>query len=456
MSVVSETASLRQAALDHLWQHNRDWETAARESEPLIIVAGDGIHVTDSDGRTWIDVSGGYASVNIGYGRTEIADAAYEQLKQVHYFPQTTANPPTIRLAAKLAELAPGSLSRVFPVSGGSLANETALKIARAFHRRRGDHGRFRIISRRGSYHGATGGVLFLGSVANAPRTDYEPPPPGMVYAPQPNAYRCELGSRSASECAVGCARAIEDLIRFHGAETVAAVIAEPVASGPGAVMPTPEYWQLLREICDRHGVILIADEVITGFGRTGKMFAMEHMGVVPDLMTLAKGISSSYLPLGATIATEEIAAAFAGEGNHLKHVFTYSGHPVSAAAGLKNIELIQQEGLVAHVAETGVYLRECLEQLQDRHPIIGDVRGIGFMQSIDLVTDRQTRAIHPAEIKLTDRLNAKFKDRGLLLKAHGGHILNFSPPLCTTRDNFDEILSGISESLAELESELD
>ena len=158
---------------------------------------------------------------------------------------------------------------------------------------------------------------------------------------------------------------------------------------------------------------------------------------------------------MGATIATEEIAAAFAGEGNHLKHVFTYSGHPVSAAAGLKNIELIQEEGLVAHVAETGVYLRESLQQLQDRHPLIGDVRGIGFMQSIDLVADRQTRAVHPAEVKLTDRLNTKFKDRGLLLKAHGGHILNLSPPLCTTRENLDEILSGISESLSELETEL-
>ena len=449
------TEQLRRAALDHLWQHNRDWESAARDLEPLIFVAGDGIRVTDSDGQTWIDVNGGYSSVNIGYGRTEIAEAAFEQLKQIPYFPQGSANPPTIRLAAKLAELAPGTLNRVFPVSGGSLANETALKVARAYHRRKGHDGRFRLISRRGSYHGASGGVLFLGSVPNSPRTDYEPAPPGMVYAPQPNAYRCELGSSSREDCAVGCARAIDELITFHGAETVVAVIAEPVASGPGAVMPDPIYWQMLREICTRHGVLLIADEVITGFGRTGKLFAVEHFGIVPDIMSIAKGISSSYLPLGATLATDEVAAEFATEGKHLKHVFTFAGHPASAAAGLKNIELIEAEGLVEHAAETGDYLAEKLRELQQRHPIIGDVRGVGFMQALDLVADRQTRAIYPDNLKLIERINSRFKARRLLIQAHSGHLINLSPPLCTTRDDLDEILDGISGTLGEVEAEL-
>ena len=456
MSIDTDTTEqLRQAALDHLWQHNRDWESAARDNEPLVFVSGDGIRVVDSDGETWLDVNGGYSSVNIGYGRHEIAEAAYEQLKQIPYFPQGSANPPTIQLAAKLAKLVPGTLNRVFPVSGGSLANETALKIARAYHKRRGQDGRFRLISRRGSYHGATGGVLFLGSVPTSPRTDYEPGPPGMVYAPQPNAYRCELGSTSREECAVKCAEAIEQLIEFHGPETVAAVIAEPVASGPGAVMPDPIYWQMLRDTCTRHGVLLIADEVITGFGRTGKLFAIEHFDIVPDIMTIAKGISSSYLPLGATVATEEVATEFAAEGKHLKHVFTFAGHPVSAAAGLKNIELIEAEGLVQHAAETGEYLSGKLGELQDRHPIIGDVRGVGFMQALDLVADRETREIYPAETKLTERINARLKARRLLIKAHSGHILNLSPPLCTSRDELDEILSGISETLGEVEAEL-
>ena len=451
----SATSELRQSALDHLWQHNRDWESAARDNEPLIFVSGDGIRVTDSDGETWIDVNGGYSSVNIGYGRTEIAEAAFEQLKQIPYFPQGSTNPPTIQLAAKLAELAPGMLNRVFPVSGGSLANETALKIARAYHKRRGHDGRFRLVSRRGSYHGATGGVLFLGSVSASPRTDYEPGPPGMVYAPQPNAYRCELGSSTREECAVKCAEATEELIKFHGSGTVAAVIAEPVASGPGAVMPDPVYWQMLREICTRHGVLLIADEVITAFGRTGRMFAVEHFGVVPDIMSIAKGISSSYLPLGATLVTEEVAAEFASEGKHLKHVLTFSGHPVAAAAGLKNIELIEAEGLVNNAAETGEYLTGKLRELQDRHQIIGDVRGIGFMQALDLVADRETREIYPAETKIIERINVRFKARRLLVKAHSGHILSLSPPLCTTRDDLDEILVGISETLGEVETEL-
>ncbi|MEC7557962.1 MAG: aspartate aminotransferase family protein [Planctomycetota bacterium] len=450
------TEQLRQLAIDHLWQHNRDWETAARDQEPLIFVAGDGIRVTDTDGQTWIDVNGGYSSVNIGYGRTEIAEAAFEQLRQIPYFPQGSANPPTIKLAAKLAELAPGNLNRAFPVSGGSLANETALKVARAYQKRRGHDGRFRMISRRGSYHGATGGVLFLGSVPSSPRTDYEPAPPGMVYAPQPNAYRCELGSESREDCAVRCAQAIEDLIRFHGPETVAAVIAEPVASGPGAVMPDPIYWTMLRDICTRHGVLLIADEVITGFGRTGKLFAMEHFGIVPDIMTIAKGISSSYLPLGATLATDDVAAEFASAGKHLRHVFTFAGHPASAAAGLKNIELIQSEELVDNAARTGEYLSEKLHELQERHPIIGDVRGIGFMQALDLVADRETRAIYPEEAKLVERINARFKKQRLLIKAHSGHIINLSPPLCTTRDDLDEIVAGISQTLGEVEAELD
>jgi len=450
------TNELRQAALDHLWQHNRDWESAAHDNEPLIFVSGDGIRVTDSDGEIWIDVNGGYSSVNIGYGRTEIAEAAFEQLKQIPYFPQGSANPPTIRLAAKLAELAPGTLNRAFPVSGGSLANETALKIARAYHRRRGHDGRFRLISRRGSYHGATGGVLFLGSVPSSPRTDYEPAPPGMVYAPQPNAYRCELHSSSPEECAVKCAEAIEQLIEFHGAETVAAVIAEPVASGPGAVMPDPVYWQMLREICTRHDVLLIADEVITGFGRTGKLFAMEHFGVVPDIMTLAKGISSSYLPLGATLATDQVAAEFAAPGKHLKHVFTFAGHPAAAAAGLKNIELIENEGLVEQAAENGDYLAAKLRGLQQQHTIIGDVRGVGLMQALDLVADRDTREIYPAEVKLVDQINAKFKARRLLIKAHSGHLINLSPPLCTTKDDLDEIVEAIGEVLGEVQAELD
>ena len=211
----SKTRIFQEAALQHLWMHNADWTQVGEEGGPPIIIDGQGIRVTDSDGNSWIDVGGGYCSVNVGYGRAEIANAAYDQMLKMPYFPVGTTTPPTAMLAKKIADIAPGNLSRVFPVSGGSEANETAVKIVRAYHRRTGDSGRYKIISRKGSYHGATGGVLWFGGGPKR-KSDYEPMTQGMVYAPQPNPYRCELGGKSVSECAVKCAQAIEDLILFH------------------------------------------------------------------------------------------------------------------------------------------------------------------------------------------------------------------------------------------------
>ncbi len=318
--------ALRQSSVRYLWMHNRDWIQMAEEGEPMIAVEGNGVRIVDSEGNSWIDVNGGYNSVNVGYGRQEIADAAYEQMNRIAYFPNGTTTEPTALLARKLAEITPGSLSRVFPVSGGSEANETAIKIARAYHSRRGESSRYKIISRMGSYHGTTAGVVWLGGTPTTTRDDFEPAYPGMVYAPQPLPY---LSDETPSECAIRCAEAVEELIKFEGPETVAAVIAEPVAMPMGVVVPGDEYWPMLRDICDRYGVLLIADEVINGFGRTGKMFAVEHWDVVPDIMSVAKGIISSYLPLAATIATEEVAGVFAGENDYLRHVLTSSGHPV-------------------------------------------------------------------------------------------------------------------------------
>ena len=454
MAIDTNTQSLRDTSYRYLWMHNRDWVQMAEEGDPLIMVEGNGVRVTDSDGKSWIDVNGGYNSVNVGYGRTEIADAAYEQMVKISYFPQRTAVQSTIELAEKLAAMTPGSLTRVFPVSGGSEANETALKIARAYHHRRGEHGRYKVISRKGSYHGTTGGVLWLGSTTVTPREDYEPAYPGMVYAPQPNPYRCELGGRSPSECADRCAKAVEDLILFHHPETVAAVIAEPVSQPQGAVVPGDEYWPMLREICDKYGVLLIADEVICGFGRTGKMFAVEHWNVVPDIMTVAKGIVSSYLPMGAVIAKKEIADQFNGEDNYFHHVFTFSGHPVSAAASLKNIEIIESEGLVGNAAEVGAYFKEQLQGLMTDHPIIGDVRGVGLLLAAELVSDRETKASFAPELRIHQRLTEKFRSHGLIFRLPS-QIMTIGPPLCITRGEVDEIVHAIDLSLWELEGEL-
>ena len=455
MTTATDSEAIRRSSLKYLWMHNRDWTQMAEEGEPLVIVEGNGVRVTDSAGKSWIDVNGGYNSVNAGYGRTEITEAAYEQMLKLPYFPNQTTSPPTIKLARKLAEITPGSLSRAFLSSGGSEANETAIKIARSYHRRRGETGRYKIISRKGSYHGATAGVLWTGGETGADRRDFEPAYPGMVYAPQPNPYRCERGGETPSECAVRCAKAVADLIMFHGPSTVAAVIAEPVSVRQGAVVPGDEYWPMLREICDEYGVLLIVDEVITGFGRTGKMFAIEHWNVVPDIMTVAKGIISSYLPLAATVATKEVADVFGGKDNTFRHIFTFSGHPVSAAAALRNIEIIQSEGLVQNAAEIGAYLKERLEGLKADHPLIGDVRGIGLLTAVELVADPQSKAKFPTGFRIADRLNAAFKKHGLIFRV-GDEILNIGPPLCITHGEIDEIVNALNLTLREIQGQVD
>ncbi|MDA1188997.1 MAG: aspartate aminotransferase family protein, partial [Chloroflexi bacterium] len=441
-------------SLKYLWMHNRDWAQMAEEGGPPVIVQGKGIRVKDSEGKEWIDVNGGYTSVNVGYGREEIADAAYEQAVKTTFAPVGTTTEPAVRLAAKLAELAPGSLNRSFLVSGGSEANETAIKIARAYHKRRGEAGRFKVISRRGSYHGMTGGVVFAGGGPANPRSDFEPVYPGMLYAPQPNPYRCEMGGTTPSECAVRCAQAVEDLIKFHGPNTVAAFIAEPIAIPQGAPVPGDEYWPMIRDICDRYGVLLIMDEVVCGFGRTGKMFGSNHWDIVPDMMTVAKGIISSYLPVAATIVKDQIADSFAAKGSVFSHVFTNAGHPVTAAAALKNIEIIESENLVQNAAATGAYLKEQLVALKPDHALVGDVRGIGLFVAMEFVSDHKAKTGFKPEDRMAARLTEKLRNHGLLLNSRGD-ILHLGPPLCITRDDVDQIVYAIDLSLWELEGEL-
>lgn len=451
MTNVIDTEQVRQSALEHLWMHNRDWVQMAENGEPLVIVGGEGIRVTDSEGREWIDAHGGYASVNAGYGRTEIAEAMRDQMKRLAYFPQGSTTEPLVNLVEKIAELTPGDLERSWPVTGGSEANETAIKIARAYQKRRGEPGRYKIISRRGSYHGALGAVLWTGG--NAERQDYEPAFPGMVYAPQPNSYRCEFGGVTPSECAVRCAQAVEDLILFHGPSTVAAVLAEPIASTP--VIPGDEYWPMLRQICDRYGVVLIADEVINGFGRTGKMFAMEHFDVVPDILTMAKGITSSYLPLANTIVTPQIADAFAGSDNIFRQALTFGGHPVTAAAALANIEIIEREGLVENSADVGAYMLEQFEGLKEDHESIGDVRGIGLLVGMEFVKDRDTRAPFPEEAQLSEKLTDAFREERLILMGGNGRTVSMGPPLCMTRSDVDEVAARLDRAIGNVEKTL-
>ena len=455
VTATTDYEELRQASLKYLWMQNRGWTQMAEEGDPQFIVEGHGVKVTDSDGKTWIDANGGYMSVNVGYGRTEIAEAAYEQMLKISFQPSGFSTVPNIKLAEKLAEITPGSLSRVFPVSGGTEANETALKLVRAYHNRRGEPGRYKIISRRGSYHGTTGAVLWTGGGEFSQREDFEPAYPGMLYAPQPNPYSCELGGQTPSECAERCAQAIEDLIKFNGSNTVAAVIAEPVTHLPtGAAVPGDEYWPMLREICDRYGVLLIADEASTGFGRTGRWFGVDHWDVVPDIMTVAKGIVSTYLPIAAAIVTKEVADYFGGEDKQFKHVLTFGGHPAAAAAALKNIQIIEEENLVQHSAEEGAYLKGQLEGLKADHTIVGDVRGLGLFLAVQLVSDRRTKAPFPKDVKIVNRLNEKFRKNGLILRV-GSEVISIAPPLCITREEVDQLVHALDLSLWELEGDL-
>ncbi len=439
----TQVTELQRTALEHLWVYLREPSDMAEKGEPQIFVEGKGCHVTDALGNTYLDAMSGLWLKNVGYGQTEIADAAYQQMLKLTYMPMGTTTEPAIRLSEKIASITPGDLSRCFFTSGGSESVETALKLSRAYFKRIGEPGRIKFISRKESYHGATFGALALGGSSLHPKSDYEPLMPGAFHAPQPYFYRCEYGSSTPEECAERCVNAIEDIIKFQGPDSVAAVIAEPVSSPQGAIVPPPNYWPRLREVCDKYGCLLIADEVITGFGRTGKMFACEHWDITPDMMTVAKGITSGYIPMGGAILRKPIADAFIGGPKAaFRHVITFGGHPVAAAASLKNIEIMEREGMVENSARMGLYLLDGLEELKEKHPIIGDARGLGLMCGLEFVKDRQTKEQFPADADLGPRLTQGFADERVLLR--GGDVMNIMPPLCVTAGEIEQLVATI------------
>ena len=450
----SEVKSLQESALEHLWVYLREPSDMAEKGDPTIFVSGKGVHVTDALGNTSIDGMSGLWLKNVGYGRTEIADAAYQQMLNLTYMPLGTTTEPTIRLAEKISQIAPGDISRSFFTSGGSEAVETALKISRAYFRRVGEPSRTKFISRKGSYHGATMGAMALGGSHLYPKIDYEPLMPGVFHVPQPLPYRCEFGGQTPEECAEFCVNAVEETIKFQDPDTIAAVVAEPISSPLGCVVPGENYWPRLREICDKYGCLLIADEVITGFGRTGKMFATEHWGVVPDIMTVAKGLTSGYIPMGGAIARGAISDAFIGSQRAaFKHVITFGGHPVAAAAALKNIEIMENEGMIENSATMGRYLLDGLKEMKEKYKMIGDVRGLGLFCGIEVVADRETKEYFPAEADLADRLTQGFADNGLLLR--GGDRMNVAPPLCITSSELEDMVSIMDKVFDQVSKDL-
>lgn len=410
-----------------------------------VIVRGEGVRVFDQDGNAYIDLeAGGTRPVHVGYGRKELAQAGYDQMCQMAYFtPMGFANVPAIKLADQLARITPPGIERFIFECDGSEAVETAMKIAKHYHYYRGEQGRFKVISRRGAYHGVNGiGVRALGIVMPM-RHLMEPLAPGAAFIESPYCYRCPH-NLSYPACDIACARELARLIEFEGPEQISLFIGEPIQQGFGAYKPPAEYWPLIREICDRYGILLVIDEVICGFGRTGRMFATEHFEVQPDIITMAKGLTSGYVPLGAVGFTLGVTAPV----QVLNHLHTYGNHPVSCAVGLKNLEILETEKLVERSAQMGRYFLDGLKTLE-HHPSIGEVRGTGLWLAIDFTADKKSRA--PFPFKNLIRIIARAKKRGVLTKTMGT-ALEFAPPLIIEKEEINEAIRVLDACITEEE----
>lgn len=446
---------LRASALSNLWFPFQQWNDVASEDGFHVITEGRGAKLKDFHGKEFYDGASGLVLVNVGYGRKEIAKAVYDQMSTLHYantFAFTTI--PMIKLAEKVASLAPGDLNRVFLTSGGSEAVETAMKMARQYHVNRGDSERKTFIARRGSYHGVSLGALSVNTAPWVRREMFEPLGlPRVCVAPQPLPYRCELLGETESECAIRCAKAVENIIQEEGPGSIAAVIAEPISFSTGVAIPGIEYWPMLRDICDRYGILLIADEVINGFGRTGKMFGIEHFQTIPDMITVAKGITSGYQPVGACITRDNVADAFIGGPEvSFNHGYSYSGHATGAAAALENIDILEREDLVGNSERMGKYMLHRLTALKER-PIVGDVRGLGLMCALDLVTDKSTKEPLSSIPGVAAKLNKRMMENGLWARVT--QFLFVTPTLTVNRTEVDEIVDIVSDGIDYIEKEL-
>lgn len=447
-TALSNEAALKAAGNDHVLMHGSPFHALANDAGKKILVEGKGVMVKDIDGNEYIDALAGLWLVNVGHGRQEIGDAMARQAGTLAYASSTQATTiPAIQLATRLAEITPGDQTTAFFTSGGSESVESAIKIARQYHYHKGQPKRQKVIGRRGSYHGGTYAAMSVSGTRQVSDPYHSPFMPGVLHASPPHCYRCDFRATYPG-CGLLCADQIGQLIEYEHPETVAAVIAEPISASNGIVVPPEGYWPRLREICDRHGVLLITDEVINGFGRTGKMFASNHWGLVGDIMTMAKGLSSGYAPIGGVMCRPHVMEAFEGD-NKLSHLLTYGGHAVACAAALANLDIIEGEGLVENSARMGARLLKGLEELR-RHPTVGDVRGLGLIAGVEIVRDKGTKekfAESGPEIKaLSDGLH----DRKLLTRA--ASVINLSPPLCITEGEVDRIVEIVDGAIGDME----
>jgi len=434
----------------YIWHAMRRYNPGASS---MVVTEADGAWIKDINGNEYLDGMSGLWCVNVGYGREELAQAAYDQMKALPYYPMTQSHVPAIELGEKLNEWLDDDYV-IFFSNSGSEANETAFKIARQYHQQKGEPGRHKFISRYRAYHGNTMGALAATGQAQR-KHRYEPLAQGFLHVTPPDMYRSPYKG-TLEEQSLACADEIDRVMTWEIDETVAAVIMEPIITGGGVLIPHESYLPRVKEICEKHGALLIVDEVICGFGRTGKRFGFQNYGVKPDIVTMAKGITSAYLPLSATAVKKEIFEAFKGtdEYNHFRHVNTYGGNPAACAVALKNIEIFEKENLVERAAALGEKLLEEMAELK-KHPNVGDVRGKGLLFGIELVEDKITK--EPAASEKLDKIISFCKKEGLIIGKNGdtvagfNNILQLSPPLSMTDDDLKFIVNTVKKAFAQL-----
>jgi adenosylmethionine-8-amino-7-oxononanoate aminotransferase len=438
-----DTLLERDKKLLHPQQH------PASHSDPLIIDSGEGVWIKTVDGRKILDGLAGLWNVNVGFGRKELADAAHAQMVKIAYSNNYAgmSNIPAIELANKLAGFAYPSLNTTYFTAGGGEANESAFKTARYYWKRRGIPTKVKVIARIDAYHGLTLATMSATGMSKF-WAMFEPRVPDFLHIPAPNSYRYQGERKPGESVGQAAARALEEAILREGPETVAALIAEPVQGAGGVIVPPEDYFPLVREICDRHQVLLIADEVITGFGRTGEWFALNRYGVEPDILAFAKGVTSGYVPLGGIQVSDQIREEIfsANPQNAWLHGFTYSGHATACAVGLKNIEIIEREGLVDNAALMGERLRAGLETLKE-FPNVDNVRGLGLLCGIEFVKDRDSKE---PDDNLCAQVWKASRAKGLLLRNIGA-TLAFSPPLIIGEEEIDYVVNTLREAIAEV-----
>ena len=454
MSTINpENSQLSEEAKRHLWMHFSRMGSYENHEVP-VIVRGEGAYVWDQHGKRYLDGLAGLFTSQLGHGRTELAEAGAKQAETLAYFPLWTyAHPRAIELAERIAGYAPGDLNRVFFTSGGSEAVESAWKLARQYFRLIGQPQRTKVISRYIAYHGTSMGALSITGIPEL-RIPFEPLVPGAIKVPNTNFYRAELFADDEVAFGRWAADEIERAILREGPESVAAVFLEPVQNAGGCFPPPPGYFQRVREICDRHGVLLVSDEVICAFGRLGHWFGALRYEYQPDIITVAKGLTSGYAPLGAMIASDRLMEPFLGPGASFLHGFTFAGHPVSCAVAMANLDVFEGEQILAHVQSNEQAFRGALEGLSDL-PIVGNVRGAGYFYGIELVKDKDTRESFDddeSERLLRGFLSGALFEAGLICRAddRGDPVVQLSPPLICGQEEFDFIASTLREVLSE------